>query len=449
MGLADFMVQAGRGTSAANIGAAFGGNGGKTIGQAFIDNELPMLADQIHKAQTKDDLVKAGQALIASGLKAGMRPEGLQRVMEMTVAPALQNLQSGEIDKLRQDYGAQPAQPRPQGTEGPLTEGGNFIDPKQEKPLDLNFAMRLGQATGANPEQFRQMLGTPADIAGKQLSNQKTQSAIDAEQAKESAIKGLSNEPLAPGQPSMQAVARLNPGGLAQFMPQREDTLQDKRGEVMDAQIRNLNHLADRPYPPAGNTVSPYQQFNEEARLRNEFQAQSKNFQQVRDSFNRIQTSAQSPTPAGDLSMLYNYMKMLDPGSVVRESEFRSAATAKPLLERLGLSFDAVSSLWSGQKMTPGMRQDFLNRANQLYSAEAQQHGKRVNEYKRLATGQGLNPANVITDMEATGEAPATSAQAPAQGQQLDAQTAAQILKDAGGDKNKAREIAKQRGFRF
>ena len=445
MGLADFIAEVERN----GIGSAIGG---KSRQQQFIDTELPGLADQIHKAQTKEDVVKAGQALIAGGLNAGMRPEGLQRVMEMTVAPALQNLQSGEIDKLRQDYGAQPAQPRPQGTEGPLTEGGNFIDPKQEKPLDLNFAMRLGQATGANPEQFRQMLGTPADIAGKQLSNQKTQSAIDAEQTKESAIKGLSNEPPAPGQPSMQAVARLNPGGLTQFMPPRNEDYQNQMLDLKRQGLENTLSMAQQRIGAANDRAGLAESragFNQSAELRKEFQNQSKGFQQVRDSFNRIQTSAQSPTPAGDLSMLYNYMKMLDPGSVVRESEFRSAATAKPMLERLGLSFDAVSSLWSGQKMTPGMRQDFLSRANQLYSAEAQQHGKRVNEYKRLATGQGLNPANVITDMEATGEAPATSAQAPAQGQQLDAQTAAQILKDAGGDKNKAREIAKQRGFRF
>jgi len=53
------------------------------------------------------------------------------------------------------------------------------------------------------------------------------------------------------------------------------------------------------------------------------------------------------------------------------------------------------------------MRRDFLASAANLYNAEAQQHQKRVNEYTRLATGQGLNPSNVITDMEATGEAPA------------------------------------------
>jgi hypothetical protein len=347
-----------------------------------------------------------------------------------------------QLNKLAQDYAPQPAQPRPPGTEGPLTQSGNFVDPTAGKPLDLNFAMRFGAATGANPEQFKQILSTPADIAGKELSNQKTQSALDAEKAKETAIQGLPNTPPAEGQPSAQAVARINPPGLQQFLPPRNEDYLNQMIGLKQQGLENTLAMAGQRIGAANDRASLAESragFNQAAELRKEFQGQSKGFQQVRDSYNRIQTSGQSPTPAGDLSMLYNYMKMLDPGSVVRESEFRSAATAKPLMERLGLSWDAVGSVWNGNKMTPGMRQDFLNRASQLYNAEAQQHQQRVNEYGRLATSQKIDPSLVITDMGATGQP----------GQQLDAQTAAAILKEAGGDKNKAREIAKQRGYRF
>jgi hypothetical protein len=145
--------------------------------------------------------------------------------------------------------------------------------------------------------------------------------------------------------------------------------------------------------------------FSNEESLRKDYQKQSEDFQKVRDSYNRINTASQSPTPAGDMSMLYAYMKMLDPGSVVRESEFRAAATARPLLERLGLSWDAVGSVWSGNKMTPNMRKDFQNRASQLYNSEAQQHQKRIDEYTRISRGHGLNPANVITDLGAAAPA--------------------------------------------
>ncbi len=414
MGLADFLAQVGNHTAVGQVAKAFGG---QTDRDRFVNQELPALANQIHKAGTKEDIVKAGQALIAGGLKAGINPQGLEHLMSLTINPALQNLKTGEIDKLRTDYGAQPAQPRPPGTEGPLTPQGNFVDPTAEKPLDLNFAMRLGQATGANPEQFNKMLETPSAIAAKQISNQKTQQELDRETAKEKTIQGLPNTPPAEGAPSLQATARINPGGIQQFLPVREDqNKQEYQNQLLGLKQQGLDNalqIAGQRVGAANDRAGLAESragFNQAAELRKEFQGQSKNFQQIRDSYNRIQTSGQNPTPAGDLSMVFNYMKMLDPGSVVRESEFATAAAAKPLLERVGLSWDTVGSLWSGKKLTPGQRQDFLNRSNQLYSAEAQQHGKRVDEYKRLATGANLDPKQVITDMEATGQAPAAPA---------------------------------------
>ncbi len=423
MGLADFMVRGFPGTPAASMGAALGGNGGKTTQQAFIDDELPALLQEIHTNTDENKIPELGRKFLSAASKAGMSPDGVRNLMAMAIGPALEGVRQEGLNKLADQYKGQPAVPgesRPQGTEGPLTPSGNFVDPKAatpDKPLDLNFMMKFGQITGANPEQFNKMLETPSTMAGHQLSNQKTQQAIDVETAKQKSIGELSSTPAVEGQPSLQATARINPGGIQQFLPVREDQgKQDYQNQMLGLKQQGLDNalqLAGQRIGAANDRAGLAESragFNQAAELRKEFQAQSKNFQQIRDSYNRIQTSGQNPTPAGDLSMVFNYMKMLDPGSVVRESEFATAAAAKPLLERVGLSWDTVGSIWSGKKLTPGQRQDFLNRSNQLYSAESQQHGKRVDEYKRLATGANLNPNMVITDMEATGQAPAAPA---------------------------------------
>jgi hypothetical protein len=412
MGLADFLVDAGRGTPYARVGAAMGGNGGKTMQDAFIDDQLPALADQLHKAQTKEEILRVGQAMIAGGLKAGMRPDGLQKIMEMTVGPALHGMPNEELNKLNAEYAGKPAIPgesRPQGTEGPLTPSGNFIDPKAatpDKPLDLNFMMRFGQAMGANPEQFNKMLETPAIMAGHQLSNQKTQQAIDQENKTQEAIKGLPNIPGPEGQPSQQAVASINRPGITQFVDQRakqEDPLLEERRNLLNAQALKAAQ------GPANGGISPYQQFNEAARMRTEFLSQSKNFQQVRDGYNRLQTSLAAGTPAGDFLGIYNFMKgIADPGGRVTEQDFRDASKARPWLEAHGLSWDAVSSIWSGKRMTPGMRADFLARGKAAYDAEAQQHQQRVNETTRMAKSFGINPDLVVSDITATGAAPVT-----------------------------------------
>jgi len=143
--------------------------------------------------------------------------------------------------------------------------------------------------------------------------------------------------------------------------------------------------------------------FNErldiEEGLRKEFIKDAEDFMKIRDSFGRIQASAKDPSPAGDLSMIFNYMKMLDPGSVVRESEFANAQTAGPLLERIGLSFDKIDAVWEGKKLTDGQRADFVNRSNQLFRAQETQHEKRVNTFQNLAQGAGVRPEAVIIDI--------------------------------------------------
>ena len=248
MGLADFLAEAGGNTVVGHVARAAGG---KTIRQSeidsFINNDLPALTDQLHKAATKEDVMKAGQALIGAGLKAGLNPNGLDKLMEMTVGPALQNLQSGELDKFRAEIAPQPAQPRPTlngvPAEGPLTEGGNFIDPKAGRPVNEADMIRLGQITGATPAQYPNLLRTPAQIgenvaqAGAHEASQRhTEEQIRAEQNKARMIQSLSDKPIANTGVSPQALGAI--GGLGQFvtqsMPTRPDALDDvRRGEIL------------------------------------------------------------------------------------------------------------------------------------------------------------------------------------------------------------------------
>lgn len=55
----------------------------------------------------------------------------------------------------------------------------------------------------------------------------------------------------------------------------------------------------------------------------------------VRSAFSKLDKAATSPKSAArDSSVVYNYMKILDPGSVVRESEFKTAAEARSFFTR-------------------------------------------------------------------------------------------------------------------
>jgi hypothetical protein len=137
--------------------------------------------------------------------------------------------------------------------------------------------------------------------------------------------------------------------------------------------------------------------------LRKEFTKLSGDFIKVRDSFQRVEASAESPSPAGDLSLIFNFMKILDPGSVVRESEFANAQTAQEFMERKGLSFEAVRRVWEGKKLSDPARKDFVDRAELLFSRQQSQHSQREDTFSNIAKRRKLNIKNVVIPLESSG----------------------------------------------
>lgn len=131
-----------------------------------------------------------------------------------------------------------------------------------------------------------------------------------------------------------------------------------------------------------GQGVDPEKLYNRATGLRKEFIQQSDTFVKVRDSYNRVEASAQDPTAAGDLALVFNYMKILDPGSVVRESEFANAAASGGWGERLQA---AARKIIAGERLSDEMRADFLNRARMLFKKQKNSQKKLISEYRSKA----------------------------------------------------------------
>lgn len=134
---------------------------------------------------------------------------------------------------------------------------------------------------------------------------------------------------------------------------------------------------------------------SDEAGIRKEFTAQSKDFVLVRDAFGRIAASAQNPSPAGDLALMFNYMKMLDPGSVVRESEFAQIASTGSFGERLQA---AAQKYLSGERLTVEQRSDFTSRAESLMRQQLDSQLQLEDEFRGIAERSELRTANVVVD---------------------------------------------------
>jgi hypothetical protein len=134
--------------------------------------------------------------------------------------------------------------------------------------------------------------------------------------------------------------------------------------------------------------------FENEMKLGSAFKGEPiyKDFNDMKAAFSQVVSSLSAGTPIGDVAGATKIMKLLDPGSVVRESELGIAMAAAGRLDRLQNYFN---NLMTGEKLTPTQREDFKSLANELYAAAGQAYNQKRDEYQQF--GQAYNFKNLGT----------------------------------------------------
>ena len=120
-----------------------------------------------------------------------------------------------------------------------------------------------------------------------------------------------------------------------------------------------------------------------------------KQFSDQTSAYGRVVASVDDPSPSGDLALIFNFMKVLDPGSVVREGEFATAQNAGGIDQRTRGLYNRITS---GERLTPEQRADFADRATRLYSEAQGQYQSLAEQYAGFAKQAGLPVDQVIPD---------------------------------------------------
>ena len=159
----------------------------------------------------------------------------------------------------------------------------------------------------------------------------------------------------------------------------------------------DFNYYMDgtRVLPNVNKKIDDKTKFANADKLRDEHQKLSGTFIDVRDAYGRILTSAEEQTAASDLSLIFNYMKMLDPGSVVREGEFANAQNSAGVPDRTRATYN---NLLRGERLAPATRTDFINQAQGLYKTQLASQSDLDKNYQDLATSYGLDSDQVVID---------------------------------------------------
>lgn len=118
-----------------------------------------------------------------------------------------------------------------------------------------------------------------------------------------------------------------------------------------------------------------------------------KDFVQIRDGYERVQTGAGLNNAQGDLALLFGYMKMLDPNSVVRETEFANAEAAMGYAQRV---LNIPDKLIKGERLTPQARTQFTSASGALYKAKEGNYNNAINFYKNQSSTLGVDPNLVL-----------------------------------------------------
>jgi hypothetical protein len=169
-------------------------------------------------------------------------------------------------------------------------------------------------------------------------------------------------------------------------------------GVVVDGRLIN-KRTGEVIYEPTGGPAFDVEKVQS---ARKEFTGlpQVKAFADQTAAYGTLISSVADPSPAGDLSLIFNYMKILDPGSTVREGEFATAQDAGSIDDRTRGLYNRIVN---GERLSERQRADFADRATRIYSSAEQQYNSFAEQYGSFAQAAGLPVEQVIPDYSFVG----------------------------------------------
>lgn len=332
--------------------------------------------------------------------------QGLQNIQRQKVLDTQAKLQQRQMDeydrKVKEQQAAKEAQARLlSGQQGYMTE--------QEVPFTRTENVPMPAQEGAQAPNFNTM---PQTISGvnkvPQFDNSKYMQDMVAAGYGDEILKNQLNRQFATREPmklgkSDRLIDPTTYKELVGAVPDAEEMNPNKpflvvNGQVVPNKAYQDYELAKARSGAAVNNVSVntgQKGFDNTLKLRGEFRSEPiyKAHQEVKSAHSQITAALKQATPAGDLAGATKLMKILDPGSVVRESELGMAMAASGAMDRMQ---NYATNVINGTKLTPTQRKDFQALSDALLNESSKQYNTKRTEYKGIADRNELPEADVL-----------------------------------------------------
>jgi hypothetical protein len=293
----------------------------------------------------------------------------------------------------------------------PSPDQRQFVDPYAAQIEELRKRMGAPQAPAYTPEQVAQRraeneqqyaLGVLGQLSGDQSLGEVGGSVLKqalAQRAPRITEKGIA-DPLTGefkydpdflrqrDQSALDALQNRSAGARSNF-----DSQQNAQEERRFLQRQQLDAQAEQRREAALNRAALRGQsngrsdFKLEDSMADDFRKETSKPQLVQQAYQGLQATAQRADPASDIAFIYQYMRILDPTSVVREGEFATAQNAAGVGDRIR---NAYNNALRGTRMNPQQRTEMLGAASRLSAAAQREIEQTARNYQRTARQRGL-----------------------------------------------------------
>jgi hypothetical protein len=281
------------------------------------------------------------------------------------------------------------------GLQGSMSNAQKQLEQEQANQLRQKY-VEIWEKSGKNPK-VAQTLGMPFDVV-KQFAE-----APNLGKQKGVVINGQLVDPIT-GTPIGQAVPKQVDMGSDLLIPDPNNP-----GKyIVNTQLLGAKKDIAKSGASSVSVNTGQKGFDNTLKLRSDFRSEPiyKAHQEMQSAYSQIGAGLKAGTPVGDLAAATKIMKLLDPGSVVRESELGMAMSASGLGDRLA---NYAQNVISGNKLTPQQRTEFKALADALYSESVNQYNAKQSEYKQIADRNQLNAVDVVGSQAQLPKPPASA----------------------------------------
>ena len=199
------------------------------------------------------------------------------------------------------------------------------------------------------------------------------------------------------GQPMPQAAPAQ--GGMVPAGQTPPEMLQQRKRAAIammasgDEGMRAIGRTVYEDASKAEAAAKP--KFTELSTLGKWYSSESANYNMMGESLSKMFSAVKGKSGPDDLSIIFNFMRVLDPNSVVREGEQMMARQTGGAADQYVALFNRIKN---GESLTPEMRNNFLRSALGMFDAVAGPQKSRDEMFTSLITSQfpTVKPSDVF-----------------------------------------------------